>query len=263
MLGRVAKTAIGTKTGRRAGRKAIKVAVGTPTGRKVLKAGVGVAAKSGKGVVTTRVGRKALGGGAKAAAKAGKGIGKAKLRGGALGSPKPSRTRYMTYGLFALAGFAVGALVARSSKNGDSSSVSSSYTGTTGSHAPDPGSPAGQRGQTWGSGTALGTAGGGTAGQTGSERDYSDPSSGPLIGEERRDSTEGVGEEQPEVEQRIRTAIGEDTRTADMQRVNVAVTDGVAELRGPAPSEEAREAASEIAANVEGVREVRNLIVVE
>jgi osmotically-inducible protein OsmY len=71
-----------------------------------------------------------------------------------------------------------------------------------------------------------------------------------------------VGESQAEVEQRVRTRIGEDPRTAAMPRVNVEVIDGVAELRGPAPSQEVREAAGEIAADVEGVTEVRNLIVV-
>jgi len=245
VIGRVAKTAVGTKTGRRVSKKAIKTAVGTRTGRKALKTGVRVAARSGKGVVATRAGRRAL-----------KGVGKAKLGGRVLGSREPSKTPYAKYAFFALAGFAVGALIARSGKNGDDSS----YTGTTGSHAPDPGSPAGQRGQTWGSGTALGGAVG--ASQTGAGRDYSDPSSGPLIGEQDRGSTEGVGEKQPEIEQRIRTSIGEDPRTRDMPRVNVEVTGGVAELRGPAPSEEARQAASEIAASIEGVREVRNLIVV-
>jgi osmotically-inducible protein OsmY len=47
-----------------------------------------------------------------------------------------------------------------------------------------------------------------------------------------------------------------------MPRVNVEVNDGVAELRGAAPSEEARQAAGEIAQESEGVREVRNLITV-
>jgi len=253
VLGRVAKTAVGTKTGRRVSKKAIKTAVGTRTGRRALKTGVRVAAKSGKGVVATSAGRKALRGGVKTAARAGKGVGKAKLGGSVLGSREPSKTPYAKYAFFALAGFAVGALIARSSKNGDDSS----YTGTSAS-----GSPAGQRGQTWGSGTALGTARGAAGQQTGAERDYSDPASGPLIGEQAPGSTEGVGEKQPELEQRIRTSIGEDTRTSDMPRVNVEVTDGVAELRGSAPSEEARQAASEIAASVEGVREVRNLIVV-
>ena len=127
-----------------------------------------------------------------------------------------------------------------------------------------------------GSGAPTGTAAGATGGaagslaapqqpddpnRTGAEREYSDPSSGPLIGEQRRGSAPGVGEPQEEVEQRIRTRIGEDPRTTDMPRVNVEVTDGVAELRGPAPSQEAREAAAEIAAGVEGVTEVRNLIV--
>ena len=97
--------------------------------------------------------------------------------------------------------------------------------------------------------------------RTGAERDYSDPASGPLIGEQHGD-VEGVGEQQEEVEQRIRTRIGEDPRTAEMPRVNVEVNDGVAELRGVAPSEDAKLAAGEIAPEVEGVREVRNLITV-
>ena len=45
-----------------------------------------------------------------------------------------------------------------------------------------------------------------------------------------------------------------------MPRVNVEVIDGIAELRGVAPSEDAKLAAGEIAQGVEGVREVRNLI---
>ena len=204
----------------------------------------------------------------KAALKAGKG--QAKLARAAVSSREPAGSRFLKYGLFALAGLAIGAILARS--KGD---ASSSFTGTTGQHTPDPASPAGQRGETWGSGTPTGSSGGGggasdpTAPQdpsapnrTGAERDYSDPSSGPLIGEHHRGHIAGVGESQEEVEQRIRTRIGEDPRTADMPRVNVEVTDGIAELRGPAPSPEAREAAAEIAASVEGVTEVRNLIVV-
>ena len=237
MLRRAAKLAVGTRTGRRASGKAIKVAVGTPRGRKALRAGAGVALKTGRGVVASRAGRKALKGGAATAAKAGKGVGKYKLRGAAGGSGKPSRRRYLTYGLVALAGFVAGALLARSGKN---DSASSSFTGTTGTHTPEPGSPAAERGQTWGSGTALSGSGG-----------------------TEQVSPEVAGREQQEAEQRIRTALGEDPRTQDMPRTNVAVTDGIAELRGPAPSEEARQAASEIAASVEGVREVRNLMVVE
>ncbi|HEV2093235.1 MAG TPA: BON domain-containing protein [Rubrobacter sp.] len=232
-----------------------------------------------------RLGAKA---GSRIAPKAGRLAGKAALRSGrgqaklaraAMGSREPAPSRFLKYGMFALAGLAIGAILARSKGGGD---ASSSFTGTTGQHAPDPASPAGQRGETWGSGTPTGTAGGATGGgasggaasepaapqspedpnRTGAERGYSDPSSGPLIGEHQRGSVAGVGESQEEVEQRIRTRIGEDPRTADMPRVNVEVTDGVAELRGPAPSQEAREAAGEIAANVEGVTEVRNLIVV-
>src|SRR5215204_4422084 len=201
----------------------------------------------------------------KAAWKLGKA--EAKLIRRAMRSQEPKTSRYLKYGFFILLGLAVGAAIARS-KKGETSGESSSYTGTTGPHAPDPGSPAGQRGQTWGSGTPTGTAGGGgqqapeDANRTGAERDYSDPSTGPLIGDQPRGSVEGVGEQQEEVEQRIRTRIGEDPRTAEMPRVNVEVNDGVAELRGEAPSEEAKLAAGEIAQEVEGVREVRNLITV-
>lgn len=212
----------------------------------------------------------------KAALKVGKG--QAKLARQAMRSREPRGGRLLKYGFFALLGLAVGAAIARS-RGGGASDESSSFTGTTGHHSPDAGSPAGQRGETWGSGTPTGTVDseGGTAGgasdpgshqspgdpnRTGAERGYSDPSSGPLIGEQHRGSVEGVGEQQEEVEQRIRTRIGEDPRTADMPRVNVEVNDGVAELRGAAPSEEARQAAGEIAQESEGVREVRNLITV-
>jgi BON domain len=199
----------------------------------------------------------------KAAWKLGKA--EAKLIRRAMSPQEPKMSRYLKYGFFALLGLAVGAAIARS-KKGETSGESSSYTGTTGPHAPDPGSPAGQRGQTWGSGTPTGTAGGGQQGpeganRTGAERDYSDPSSGPLIGEQHSE-VEGVGEQQEEIEQRIRTHIGEDPRTAEMPRVNVEVNDGIAELRGVAPSEDAKLAAGEIAQQVEGVREVRNLITV-
>jgi hypothetical protein len=184
--------------------------------------------------------------------KAGKG--QARLVRRAASSQEPRGLRFLKYGFFALVGLAVGTAIARSGRNGG---ASYSFTGTTGQHSPDAGSPAGQRGETWGTGTPTGTAE-----STGAGRSYSDPSSGPLIGQERRGSVEGVGEQQEEVEQRIRTRIGEDPRTMDMPRVNVEVNDGIAELRGEAPSEEAKAAAGEIASDVEGVREVRNLITV-
>jgi hypothetical protein len=217
--------------------------------------------------------------GARVAPKAGKAAGKtawrlgkaeAKLARRAMSSREPAGVRFLKYGFFALVGLAVGALISRLRSNGGASDTSSSFTGTTGQHSPDAGSPAGQRGETWGTGTPTGTAGGGAgthqrpeeSNRTGAERSYSDPSSGPLIGEERRGSVEGVAEQQEEVEQRIRTRLGEDPRTTDMPRVNVEVNDGVAELRGEAPSEEAKAAAGEIASSIEGVREVRNLITV-
>ncbi|HET7273078.1 MAG TPA: BON domain-containing protein [Rubrobacter sp.] len=201
----------------------------------------------------------------KVAWKAGKG--QARLVRRAMRSQEPKKSKYLKYGFFALLGLAVGAAIARS-KSGDTSGESSSNTGTTGSHEPQPGSPAGQRGETWGSGTPTGTAGGGghqspeDPNRTGAERDYSDPSSGPLIGEQNRGSVEGVSEQQEEVEQRIRTRIGEDPRTAELPRLNVEVNDGIAELRGEAPSEDVKLAVGEITQETEGVREVRNLITV-
>ncbi|CAN5706024.1 hypothetical protein BH18ACT11_BH18ACT11_01800 [soil metagenome] len=227
-----------------------------------------MASKKMKGArIGAKVGAKAVPVAGRAAGrvawKAGKG--EAKLIRRAMSAQQSRKSRYFKYGLFLLIGLAIGAAIARSRKNGGASGESSSYTGTTGQHSPDAGSPAGQRGETWGSGTPTGTAGGGASqeanNRTGAERDYSDPSSGPLIGEQHG-AVEGVGEEQEVLEQRIRTNIGEDPRTAEMPRVNVEVNDGVAELRGTAPSEDAKLAAGEIAQEVEGVREVRNLITV-
>jgi len=225
--------------------------------RRVAKTGVRAGAKVGRRVVPV-AGRTA----GKAAWKLGKG--EARLIRHAMSSQEPRKVRWLKYGFFVLIGLAIGAAIARS-RRGEASGESSTYTGTTGQHAPDAGSPAGRRGETWGSGTPTGTAGGGgqqspaAANRTGAEREYSDPSSGPLIGEQHSD-VEGVGEQQEELEQRIRTNIGEDPRTAEMPRVNVEVNDGIAELRGTAPSEDAKLAAGEIAQQVEGVREVRNLI---
>ena len=215
----------------------------------------------------------------KAAMKAGKA--QAKLAKQALSTKEPAGPRYLKYGLFALAGFAVGALLGRS--GGDSNGGG----GSTGHHTPDPGSPAGRRGETWGSGTPTGTSGVASGGpgagppppggpqaagpphqkpadanRTGAERDYSDPSSGPLIGEARRGSVGGVTEQQEEVENRIRTRVGEDARTKGLPKLNIEVNDGVAEIRGVSPTIEIKDAVGEIAADTDGVREVRNLITV-
>ena len=197
--------------------------------RRAAKGGVKAGAR-----VAPVVGRTA----GKAAWKLGKA--EAKLIRRAMSAQEPKKSRYLKYGFFVLLGLAVGAAIARS-KKGETSD------------------------ETWGSGTPTGTAGGGGqqepggANRTGAEREYSDPASGPLIGGQHSD-VEGVGEQQEEIEQRIRTHIGEDPRTAEMPRVNVEVNDGIAELRGVAPSEDAKLAAGEIAQEVEGVREVRNLI---
>ena len=196
----------------------------------------------------------------RAAWRAGKG--QAKLTGRALGSREARAARYVKYGFFAFAGLALGAVLSRFSSRGD---TSSSFTGTPGD-------------QTWGTGTPTGTADGATAGQTdvgtvhsehqrpedqnrtGPERGYSDPSAGPLVGRDRpSEPPPEIPVQHEEIENRIRTSLGEDPRTSDMPHVNVEVNDGVAELRGVAASEGSKQAAGEIAASVEGVSEVRIL----
>lgn len=212
----------------------------------------------------TRLGTKA---GRRVGPKAGKVLGKATWKAGkaeaklarkALSSREPTKARLAKYALVAVAGFALGALLGRSKSNG----ASSDYTDTTGHHTPEPGSPAGQRGQTWGSGTPLGNAGGGSAGGSSVGAAATGPASTPLVGEENRPRADIATGKQQEAEQRVRTRIGEDPRTQAMPRVNVEVNDGIAELRGVAPTEAAKQAAGEIALQTEGVNEVRNLLAV-
>lgn len=209
--------------------------------------------------------------GTKAASKAARGAGKVALKGSkaqaklakhALSSREPTRIRYLKYGFFAILGFAVGALVARSGSRDDS--TSSSFTDTIDQHTPDLGSPTGQRGDTWGSGSSPVSEHqrSGDPNSTGSERDYSDPSSGPLIGRTHRGRIGDVPEQQQEIENRIRTRVGEDPRTSDLPHLNVEVNDGVADIRGEVHSEEEKQAVEEIASGIEGVAEVRNLLTV-
>jgi len=186
--------------------------------------------------VGARVAPKAGKAGAKTAWKLGKA--QTKLARRAMSSREPKAARFVKYGFFALAGLAVGALISRSGRNGSISD---------------------QSGETWGGETQQRPE---DTNRTGAEREYSEPGSGPLIGEQHRGDVEGVPEQQEEVEQRIRTRIGEDPRTMDLPRVNVEVNDGVAELRGTAPSEEAKAAVGEIASGTEGVSEVRNLLII-
>ena len=181
-----------------------------------------------------------------------------------MSAQQSKKSRYLKYGIFTLIGLAIGAAIARSKKEAKPRASPRPTRAR-----PDPTPPT--RAARQESGARPGVVaprqappaavanGQGGANRTGAERDYSDPSSGPLIGEQHSD-VEGVGEQQDEFEQRIRTQIGEDPRTAEMPRVNVEVNDGIAELRGAAPSEDAKLAAGEIAQAVEGVREVRNLI---
>ena len=191
--------------------------------------------------------------GAKAAKGAARGAGKLALKGGMRSAtPRdPATTRYLRYGFFALVGFVVGALIARSGNREDAST----FTGTTGaaggaaSPVSDPTRPESpQRPE--------------DPNRTGTGREYSDPSAGPLIGRSHRGRIGDIPEQQEEVENRIRTRVGEDPRTADVPHLNVEVNDGVADIRGEVHSEEERQAVEEIASSVEGVTEVRNLLTV-
>jgi hypothetical protein len=217
-----------------------------------------VAGKAARGAA--KGGRKTTRGAGKAALKSGtarrvaRGAGKVALKGGtrALRARESIKSRFLKYGFFTLVGFAAGALIARMGEKEVSSSWGSetpSAAGGPAAGASDPASPAAHQRPN-------------DPNRTGAEREYSDPSSGPLIGRQHQ-STIDIPEQQQEVEQRIRTRIGEDPRTINLPHLNVEVNDGVAELRGPAPSENVKEAAGEIAAQTEGVREVRNLLTVD
>ncbi|MGB3680879.1 MAG: BON domain-containing protein [Rubrobacteraceae bacterium] len=263
MLGRTAKTALKTRTGRRVtrdilkgsikagnsrgGRGAAKAGVkglfkagSSRSGRDAAKAGARGFGKLAKTGAKLKAGKEAGKAGTKGAAKAGRGFGKLATKKGkrelrvaekTLKSERSRGGRSLWYVLIALAGLGVVALLARSGSKGSSTETD------------DSGQP--------GSGAAAGD---------GADRAHSDPSSGPLIGGDHGGSIGGVTEDQPEVAQRIKTRIGEDERTRDVPRVNVEVSEGLAELRGVAPSDEAKDAAGEIAADTEGVTEVRNLI---
>lgn len=233
--------------------RATKAAAKTQSGRKAGKLGVGAAAKAGNFA-------------GKAALKVGKG--QAKLAGQALNTREPVGKRYLKYGFFALAGFAVGALVARS---GEKEIASPSFADTTG-----------QGGETWGGGATPtgmppGTASSGVSdparpeqpqrpedpNRTGPDREYSDPSAGPLIGRSHpAEPPPDIPVQHQEIANRIRTRVGEDPRTLHLPRLNVEVNDDVAEIYGEVHSEEDKRAVEEIAADADGVNEVRNHLAV-
>ena len=269
MFGRRTKAKATGKAARGAGKAAGgagKVLLRSGTARRAVGTTARGAAK-GAGKTAGGAGKVFLKSGT--ARKAARGAGKAAVKGGtrALRPRESTGARLLKYGLFALAGLAIGTIIVRLRQERE---VSSSFTGDTGLHAPDFVSPASE---TWGSGGPPGAAGGATdigtvppehqrpeePNRTGAEREYSDPASGPLIGRQHQPLVD-IPEQEQEVEQRIRTRVGEDPRTLGMHRLNVEVNDGVADIRGVAPSEAAKEAVTEIAASVEGVIEVRNLM---
>lgn len=223
------------KVAAKAGRNAVKR--GGPVGKAAGKAAA-KAAKRGGPVA------------AKAARAEGRRRARRSLQSGSGGS---SGGRYAKYGLFVLAGLAVGALLGRRSSSDGGSGASSSFSGTTGTVSGE--STSGENTREYQQPADPNV--------TGSFRSFSDPSSGPLIGGERRPEMDvGTGQLE-EVEQRIRSRIGEDERTHGLPRINVEVNGDVAELRGVAPSEETKEAFGEIAVDTEGINEVRNLLTVD
>lgn len=234
--------------------KATKTAAKTKTGRKAGKLGVGATAKAGRGV-------------GKAAVKAGKG--QARLVGRALSTKEPASTRFLKYGFFAFAGFMLGALLARTREKEITSPTST--------------------GETWGTGTTLGDTGGaGTTtptgmppgmvsdparpeqpqrpedpNRTGYEREYSDPSAGPLIGRSHpSEPPPDIPVQHQEIANRVLTRVGEDPRTLHLPRLNIEVNDDVADIRGEVTSEEDKMAVEEIAADTEGINEVRSYLTV-
>ena len=280
-MGKTRNRLVSRRTQAKAAAKAARQAAkrGGPAAKVAGKA-AGKAAKRG-GPVAAKAAKR----GGPLGAKVLKAEGRRRARRGSLqtSSGSSTGTRYSKYGLFVLAGLALGVVLGRRGSSSEGTETSSSFSGTTGHDSADEGSPAGQRGETYYSGTSLGTAGGSAGGvtestsgedvsqyqqpgdpnATGSFREFSDPSSGPLIGSGSRPEMDvGTGQLE-EVEQRIRSRIGEDERTHNLPRVNVEVNGDVAELRGVAPSEETKEAFGEIAADTEGVNEVRNLLTVD
>lgn len=177
---------------------------------------------------------------ARGGVKAAKATGRHALRGAkteanlarqAMSSEEPKSTRYAKYALFALAGLAFGSLIGRAGGKSETSS-SLNY------QAP------------------------GEANEVGADRDFSDPASGPLIGEETRPEMD-MTERNQITEQRIRTGIGEQVDTKGLPKINVEVNDGVVDLRGPVPSDEFKQTIESVASNTQGVREVRNNLTVD
>lgn len=64
------------------------------------------------------------------------------------------------------------------------------------------------------------------------------------------------------IEERVRARIGEDPRTRDLPPVSIGVEDGMAWIDGSAPSQEAKEALTEVVGAVDGVNIVVNRVVV-
>ena len=266
-----AKKVLQSRTGRKAAAKSAKGAFRfgrSDAGQATGKAGVKGLGRAARGLAKVKAGKEAGRAGTKSLAKAGRGAGKYATKKGKreirvaeknLSSRSPSvGSRLLKFGFLAVVGLSIGALVGRLMSSGESEQ-DGSFSGQSSSEQSSSGQSSSGQGGSSSTSTQERPASGENVDDD-SQRAHSDPSSGPLIGADHEEDKEGVTESQPELEQRIRTQIGEDERTKDMSRVNVEVNGGVAELRGEADSDDTKEAAGEIAAEVEGVSEVRNLI---
>ena len=62
------------------------------------------------------------------------------------------------------------------------------------------------------------------------------------------------------INQRVKTAIGENSRTAQIPRLNIDTYDGIVTIRGHVENEHLKRAAEDVAGSIKGVREVVNKI---
>ncbi|HVF10933.1 MAG TPA: YtxH domain-containing protein [Abditibacteriaceae bacterium] len=81
----------------------------------------------------------------------------------------------------------------------------------------------------------------------------------------RLGDSDGGGDEADDtvIADRVRTALGQDPTTRDLERLNVSCVDGVITLHGPIVDEELQTAIEAVVRGVKGVREVQSQLLVE
>ena len=182
------------------------------------------------------------------------------------GVPAAGR-RYPRYGplvlggLLALAAAAVALLLALRGRRGDTGPEDAAPPAPPSASAPagseSPGGPAGPRVEDRDLVSPEVPPEGARSGRP------TDPSSAPPPGEGPGQRTDASGPSPGgDIEERVRARIGEDPRTGGLSSVSVEVDDGMAWVDGVAPSQEAKEALTEVVGGVEGVNIVVNRVVV-